>query len=100
MAVALQYLQDQKKDEAMRKAARANIAGQRAQELGYPSYGMQAAATNAQAAESRGPSYMAALLPYLDQQGGGSARRGGVGMGDDDPRTTRDEAWARRNPYG
>lgn len=79
IAVLAQYLQDQTNDRNMRRQKRADLAGQRAAELGYPTAGMQAAQTNAAANASRGPSYIGALLPYM-MEGSGSeppAKKGG-----------------------
>jgi hypothetical protein len=69
LAIGGQYVNDQQQDADARRDARVNIAASRANQVGYPGYRTQAAATRAQNRNSAGMNYLEPILQYYQGQG-------------------------------
>jgi len=78
LAIAASLAQAKQKKDAENQARQDAVAGvhqQRAQELGYPGYGMQAAQFNRDMSrQNEGQNMIGSLLPLLFKGGGGGGQ--------------------------
>lgn len=75
LALAAQKMKADQQKRQMGREAQADIGAQRAGQLGYPTYGVQAAKTEAAMDDVQGPAYIAELIKLQQQRRGGRGDR-------------------------